>query len=281
MANAPVDVIGFWRLLASAAVLLPFALKNGHLRAHFTRPKNEVLMVFLSALFFFMHLWTYFYSAQHTSIANCMIIFATNPLFVSAISYFVFGEKLTVRLALAYIFAAIGIYFLVRHSLDFEQGFLLGDLSALLSALFVAVYLVTGKKARMTIANSEYTFIAYSMTALFFGISGLTQGQKFTGYSGLTWLAICLSIAFPTFLGHVLFSYLMKRMNLNFMSCGKLLEPALSSLLAFYLFHEQLTNSHMWAFSFTTMAVLILFVPTGNLDFFKSKLVIPKFFKKP
>src|SRR3712207_4385551 len=109
MAGAPVDVIGFWRLLASAAFLLPFALKNGDLKAHFSRSKGELLMVFLSGLFFFLHLWTYFYSAQHTRIANCMIIFATNPLFVSLVSYFVFREKLTLRIFTAYIFAAIGI----------------------------------------------------------------------------------------------------------------------------------------------------------------------------
>lgn len=229
-------------------------------------------MVFLSGLFFFMHLWTYFYSAQNTRIANCMIIFAINPLFVSLISYFAFGEKLTLRLFLAYIFAAVGIYNLVSHSLSFEQGFLWGDLSALLSAFLFSIYLVTGKKARMTIANSEYTFIAYVLTALLFGISGVAQGEKFWGYSSLTWLAIILSVVFPTLLGHVLFSYLMKRMNLNFMSCGKLLEPALSSLLAYFLFHEELTKSGIWAFGFTAVAVLILFLPVGDISFIKSKL---------
>lgn len=279
LAGAPLEVIGFWRLLASALVILPFALKTGDFRRYFNfinsesrqKTKSELSLVLLSGLFFFAHLWTYFYSAQHTRIANCMIIFATNPVFVSLASFFVFREKLTLRLGLAYLCAAIGVYGLVSHSISFENGVLLGDLSALLSAMLFAVYLVTGKKARLTMANSEYTLIAYSLTAFLFGMNAWVGGKSFTGYGPTTWMAIGLSILFPTLLGHVLFSYLMKRMNLNFMSCGKLLEPALSSILAFLVFREQLTRDALGAFFFTTLAVLILFLPTGNFGFFKSK----------
>ena len=279
LAGAPLEVIGFWRLLVSAVLILPFALKTGDLRRYFylfkaesrQKTRSELGLVFFSGLFFFAHLWTYFYAAQHTRIANCMIIFATNPVFVSLASFFVFREKLTIRLGLAYLCAAIGVYGLVSHSVSFENGFLLGDLSALLSAMLFAVYLVTGKKARLTMANSEYTLIAYSIAAFLFGMNASLGEKSFTGYGPITWMAIGLSILFPTLLGHVLFSYLMKRMNLNFMSCGKLLEPALSAVLAFFVFQEQLTRDALGAFIFTTLAVLVLFLPTGNLNFFKSK----------
>ena len=279
LAGAPLEVIGFWRLLVSAVIILPFALKTGDLRRYFNpsnepsrqKTKLELALVFCSGLFFFAHLWTYFYSAQHTRIANCMIIFATNPVFVSLASFFVFREKLTLRLGLAYLCAAVGVYGLVSHSLSFENGFVLGDLSALLSAMLFAVYLVTGKKARLTMANSEYTLIAYSIAAILFGTNAWFSHKSFIGYGPITWTAIGLSILFPTLLGHVLFSYLMKRMNLNFMSCGKLIEPALSAILAFFVFQEELTRDAIGAFFFTTLAVLILFLPIGNLNFFKSK----------
>ena len=277
LAEAPLEMIGFWRLLASAIFLLPFALKMGDLRRHFKiagrasgiKLSTELGMVLLSGLFFFAHLWTYFYSAQHTRIANCMIIFATNPIFVSLASFIVFREKLTLRLGLAYFFAALGVYTLVSHSLSFEEGFLLGDLSALLSAALFAIYLVTGKKARLTMANSEYTFIAYALTAFLFGTTGWLANKSFIGYESITWIAIFLSVIFPTLLGHVLFSYLMKRMNLNFMSCGKLLEPAISAVFAYLIFAEKMTSETVSAFFFTTLAVLILFLPLGNFSFLK------------
>jgi drug/metabolite transporter (DMT)-like permease len=272
LAAAPVDVIGFWRLFIASAILLPFALRSGNLLDHIAKPKKDLVMVFVSAVFFFLHLWTYSYSAQNTRIANCMIIFATNPLFVSLASYFFLKEKITFRLALAYIFAIIGIYNLVSHSISFEQGFLWGDISALISAVLFSGYLVSGKIARLTIENSDYTFIAYIVTAILFGISGSLQGQEFFAYQPITWISIGLIFLFPTILGHVLFSYLMKRMNLNFMSCGKLLEPAMSSGMAYFIFREELTKSGMWAFGFTTAAVLILFVPVGDMSFIKSKL---------
>lgn len=271
LAEAPVEVIGFWRLLASALIMLPLAFIFGDLKQHFTflgqkqhlqtKTKFELGLVILSGFFFFVHLWTYFYSAQHTRIANCMIIFATNPIFVSLASFLIFREKLTLRLGLAYLFASIGIYRLVSHSLSFEQGFLIGDLSALLSAMLFAIYLVTGKKARETMANTEYTFIAYSLAAVLFGVTGLMAGKNFTNYPPQTWIAIILSVIFPTLLGHVLFSYLMKRMNLNFMSCGKLMEPAISAILAYWVFKEEMTSEAGGAFLFTSLGVLILFIP--------------------
>ncbi len=273
LAGAPVEVIGFWRLAASALFLLPFALRTGNLKDHIMKPKKELLMVLLSALFFFAHLWTYFYSAQNTRIANCMIIFSINPLFVSLGSYLVFKERLTLRLLFAYIFAAFGIYNLVSHSLSFEAGFVKGDLAALVSAALFSGYLITGKKARMTLPNSDYTFIAYLITAILFGGSALAQSANFTDYGSMTWLAILLSVVFPTLMGHVLFSYLMKRMNLNFMSCGKLLEPALSAVMAYLIFHEELTASAIWAFAFAALAVLILFLPVGNLAFIKATVI--------
>lgn len=260
IADAPPLIIGFWRLLFASLLLLPFALTRGKFLYEFKAKKKDFIFVVISAVFFFLHLWTYFFAAQNTKIANCMIIFSTNPLFVALCSYLIFKEKFTWRLVFAYVLAMFGIFYLLKNSLSLEKGLVLGDLSAFISAIFFAGYLISGKKARLSLANTNYTFLTYFLASLLFGIVAYSQDNSFLDYPKITWYAILGTVIFPTLLGHVLFSYLMTKMNLNLMSCGKLIEPVLASLVAFFIFQESLSQNTYIAFAFTSSAILILFI---------------------
>lgn len=256
---APPDMMGFWRLLIAALIMLPIALKVGKLQELLKTHRKDFRWVALAAFFFFLHLWTYIFAAQNTLIANAMIIFSTNPLITSLGAFFFFNEKFTRRLGFAYVFAFGALYLLVSEKLSMNAA--QGDISAFLSAIFFAGYILASKKARQNISNSSYAFVKYLLTGTFFGISGLIQGVSFTGYPDNTWWAIALVILFPTLLGHALISYLMKHLNVNWMSCGKLIEPALSTLVAFLFFKEAVSNRTFVAFALTAVAILILFLP--------------------
>ncbi|MBL7669207.1 MAG: DMT family transporter [Bdellovibrionaceae bacterium] len=261
LAAAPPDVIGFWRLLTASLLFLPWALWKGSLLKTLKNPPREIGYIFLTALFFFGHLWTYFFAAQNTKIANCMIIFATNPLFTAAGSTFFFGEKFSWRLGLAYILALAGILLLVQHSMIWNPKSLHGELASLVSALLFAGYLLSGKKSRMSFSNSTYSGILYFLTAILFGLSGAIKSINFVDYPSVTWWSIAGTVFLPTLLGHALISYLMNQMNLNLMTCGKLIEPVLSALTAFFIFTERPPPGAYLAFGLTACAILVLFWP--------------------
>lgn len=256
-AAAPPDMIGFWRMTAAGLCLLPFALQTG--RGTFGR--GRLPLIGLSALFFFAHLWTFTYAAQNTRIAHCMILFATNPLWTALGNRLFFGEPLSRRLIASYLLAVLGIFVLVRQSLHFETGLVAGDLIALSSAFFFAGYLLTGKVIRRTTDNTSYTSILYVLTGLLFGVSGLARGIDFIHWEWNTWLALLGLIVLPTFLGHMIFTGLMKRMDINRMSCGKLAEPVIATMLAAWVFREQPSGEVGLAFALTAAAVVILFLP--------------------
>ncbi len=262
LAQAPIEVLGFWRLLISSAIVFAIAQWRGHFLTSIKNHPRATKLSILSGLFFFAHLWTFFYASKNTSIANCMIIYSTNPLFVALGAYVFFKEKLTWRLAFAYVFAFAGIYQLMRHNFQFDQGMVWGDFSALISAVFFTGYLLTGKKVRVQLANTEFSSIIYFVAALCFGLFGFSKSIDFIHYPLQTWLAILASIILPTLLGHALFTYLMKFMNVNMMTCGKLIEPAISSGVAFILFQEELKLNTIYAFILTSAAVLFLFLPS-------------------
>lgn len=258
---APPDVIGFWRLLAAALLLLPLAVRTGALKTLWAARRREMPVIALSSVFFFAHLWTYFYAAQNTRIAHCMILFATNPLWTALGNRLFFGEPFTRRLLVSYVFAAAGIFLLVHHSVSFETGLVAGDLMALLSAVVFAGYLLTGKRARRATGNSGYTVVLYALAGLLFGLSGLIRGVPFVGFTATTWLAIGATVLLPTLLGHALFTWLMNFMNINLMSCGKLIEPVFAAIVAAFVFGEAITPEVQLAFACTAASVLILFLP--------------------
>jgi drug/metabolite transporter (DMT)-like permease len=51
---------------------------------------------------------------------------------------------------------------------------------------------------------------------------------------------------------------LLKHMNINFMSSGKLAEPALAAVTAYFVFNEELSSNTIIAFAFALAAIFVL-----------------------
>ncbi len=255
----PVDVLGFWRLSFASTLLFAwiFILKRQRL-PQFTR---NFFWILLSGFFFFAHLWTYKYAAKNTTIANTMIFFGTNPVWTTCGSIFFFNERFTQRLAISYSLAVIGMIILVSRQFAVHSSGLLGDVSAIASAVFFSAYILTGKKARIYFSNSIYAAFQYLTCAICFSIAVSISGNPIGSYNMTSWIAVAGLVVFPTLLGHLNFSYLMNFMNLSLMSCGKMIEPVLASIIAYFLFAEQLSIQAVIAFIFTALALVVLFVP--------------------
>ena len=258
----PVEVLGFYRLgIAALLLALWVLLKKIKISTH------GLVWGVLSGFFFFLHLWTYKYAAKNTSIANVMILFSSNPIWTSLGALIFFKEKFTKRLVLSYFLALLGVYILVAQNLKLDSAMHLGNISSLLSALFYAIYMLTGKKARHFFNNTSYAFIQYSICAIFFGLCVLESGAQLTGYSTISWVAVLGLILLPTFLGHFSLTYLVNHMNLSLMTCGKLIEPVMASIIAYFLFNEVLSPYAWISFALTATSVLVLFAPSIVKDY--------------
>ncbi len=266
--HMPVEVLGFWRLTLAAVLMGLWAFFSKKISR--ATPWRHLRWVILSGVFFFLHLWTYKYASKNTSVSNTMILFASNPLWASIGGAFFFQEKITRRLVISYALALLGIYTLVHHQIEFSNAGILGDISALISAAFYSAYMLAGKKAREHVNNSYFSFIQYAVCAFCFAGTVLFTQNSVTGYDQISWVAVLGLVILPTFLGHFSLTYLVQHMNLTVLSCGKLLEPIFASIMAYFIFHEQL-GTHSWiAFLLTASGVFILFAP----GLFKKKLEV-------
>lgn len=254
--------LGFYRLAGASLLLFLYMLITKKLKKiNFDR---NFVWALTSGFFFFLHLWTYKYASKHTLVSNTMILFATNPVWATLGGQVFFKEYIKPRVIYSYMLALIGVFMLVAQNLQLTPENHLGNVAALVSAFFYALYMLTSKKARLHMENNNFSLIQYSTCALLFAGAVLATDSPMTGFDAVSWWAVLGLIIFPTFLGHMSFTYLVKHMNLGLMSCGKLIEPIIATIFAYFLFNEHLGSYAIYAFILTGVSVLILFWPTIN-----------------
>lgn len=262
-AEAHPFVVGYWRLLAAALIMAALRAWNARKKKESfwqPMPKKIAASTVLSGVFFFLHLWTFFVAAQGTSIANAMVIFSINPIFTAIGAKLFLQDPFERRHGYAFILAFCGVAILFSDRLGVTAG-QTGDVAALISAVFFSLYLLTGKKSRLHIDTEQFTWVIYLITALLFFTAGEISDITWTGYPLKTWLAIAGTVIFPTLLGHVLITHLLKYFNINWLSCGKLFEPIFSAAVAYFAYNEALSGRTSIAFMCTATSVIVLIYP--------------------
>ncbi len=254
--------LGFYRLAGAAILLFAYLLLSKKLKK--IKFDQNFVWALASGFFFFLHLWTYKFASKNTLVSNTMILFATNPVWATLGGQLFFKENIKPRVIFSYMLALIGVFMLVAQNLQLTPENHLGNVSALVSAFFYALYMLTSKKARAHMENFDFSLVLYSTCASMFGITVLSTDSPMTGFDAISWWSVLGLIILPTFLGHMSFTYLVKHMNLSLMSCGKLIEPIIATIFAYFLFSEHLGSNAIYAFILTGISVLILFWPSLN-----------------
>lgn len=258
-AEAPSLAICFWRLVITVVLLFPLAYR--HLKRDTFRAltRHDWLQFALSGAMLFLHFYFFFRSVHETTIANTMILFSINPITTAIGAYYFFRERVTLHLVLACTLGIAGIAVIFEGSVASHSAGLSGDIWSVLSATCFSGYILSGKHIRRRLPNTVFTMGIYLQTALYALIAMLLLGTPFHGYSTATWWAFLALAIFPTLLGHAIFTYSLNYMNVNFMSCAKLVEPVLSAIVANWLFHEPLTPLAAIGFLLTSGSVIVLY----------------------
>lgn len=270
--QVPINVFGFWRLFIASIILLGIHAIHSYSRnkpsknstksnfqkefLNFKNSQNFIFMIVLGVLFF-THLWTFFFAAKNTKIANAMIIYSVNPLFTALGSFLFFNERFTWKLFFSYLLAFSGILLIFSSGFELHSAQLLGDASALLSAFLFALYALLSKQVRKNVDNSLFASFVYFVTAICFGLVGIYMKQNFTHYTLIDWSTIAASILIPTLLGHALFTFLLNHLSLTKMTLGKLIEPIIASFMAYLVFHEPVQSTAIISFVLIASAILV------------------------
>jgi drug/metabolite transporter (DMT)-like permease len=242
LAAVPALALAFWRCLAGAAVLAPFARRGraGGLA------RGDLALLGMAGVFLAAHFALWNASLALTSVGAATTLVSCTPLFVGIGARFLGeapGRRTWAGIALATVGAVvIGVSDALAGPVAGAQATgasgLLGDVLAFAGAAAVAVYLLIGRVMRQRLPVSTYAASVYGTAAAVLLPACLLTGSSLGGYAAGSWLAVAGVVIGPQLLGHTVFNSLLTSVSATVVSVVLLIEPVGATALAWLLFHE-------------------------------------------
>lgn len=269
--DAPAMVVVFFRMAFAAIPLAVLVLSRSELREELRdlgiRP---VLGALLSGVFLAMHLTVYVEAVHLTTITSATLLVDTEVLFVALASTLLFHEKIPRAGKIGILLALAGSVMLSAGDLLLGQAngltvvenagilgtdealglaeeaaltgmggtHILGDIYALLGAVFLAVYTLIGSRLRKSFSTVSYTFLAYTGASLVLLCACAVTSIPLTGWSMNDYFYAFLMTVFCTYLGHTIFNWGLRYLPAPFISTCRLGEPVVATILAVVVFGE-------------------------------------------
>jgi drug/metabolite transporter (DMT)-like permease len=238
-ADAPALVIAAYRLGLAALPTGSLALARSR-----GREGEAVLQGWplLAGAFLAAHFGFWIASVQQTSVTTSVVLVTTTPLFVGLASPFVLGERVSTATWLGIVMATAGAALMAAEDAGEGMGTLVGDLYALLGALFSAAYLMVGRRARPRMSWLGYIGVVYPVAAVLLVLSVLIAGEPFTGYGARTFVMFGLLALVPQLIGHSAINWALAYVPAALTAAAILGEPVGATALAAIVLHETPTG---------------------------------------
>jgi len=238
----PTLAIAAWRLVFACAALLPYALHT-HQQEMRSLCRRDLGLLVLSGLCLGLHFATWIASLAYTSVACSVALVSTGPVFVGLGSWLFLRERLRRMTIWGIVLAAVGSLIIGWGDIGQAQNKLTGDLLALAGAVFVAGYLMIGRKVRARHALITYIAPVYAVAMLILLMIVWIGRQPMLGYSWRAYAWVLLLGLLPQLLGHSTLNWAVRHLSATFVSIVTLAEPICSGVLAFLVLHEAITVS--------------------------------------
>lgn len=244
LASADAGAIAFYRMLFSVVLMLPLFLRNNRHELKMIQRKQWAIMG-LSGTFLAFHFILWFESLNYTSVASSTVLVTLQPLFAIVGTYLLFKEPITRKTIVAAVITIGGSVLLAWGDIQIGGTALFGDMLALLACALISFYMLCGQSVRQHISSTTYTIIVYAVSAVVLAIYIPLKGESFGPYPSFDWLWFVLLAIVPNLLGHNLFNWSLKFVSANAISIAILFEPVGASILAYFIFKEQLHASQV------------------------------------
>lgn len=251
--------LAFWRCLGGSLILAPAGLGSRSVRASL-RGHTGLILVAGTALG--VHFSTWLASLERTSTAASVTLVSTAPVFV-VIGNWLIGRRPGHRLISAVLIATAGAVVLGLGDLLEDRGSLDGDALALIGAMAMAVYLVTGSHLRTRLGTAGYAAPVYLVAALTMVPVAAIGDRALTGFDRTTWLAIGGMIVGPQLGGHTVLNLLLGRLDSVLVSLTLLSEPVAASALT-WLFFDEVPPAWTWFGTPLVIAGLAAAITSGD-----------------
>lgn len=233
MASMSTGSIAWFRTAVPVLFLIPFLVKDREL--HFRgNPRKMLLASFINAIRMYLYLLAFIY----TSIGNAVVLFYTYPLFVTAIEYLFFGQKLQRSQTWFLLLAFIGIVVTYAGKpFSFASNDFIGMLSAIGASIGYAVTVILFKSETPNYSKNQLIFYQNLIGALVFV-------PFLTGLSEVGLPQIGIGVLYGLLIGIVvfkLFFYGLKELTAATATTLMYLEVVSAIVLGYFVLDERLS----------------------------------------
>ena len=238
--GAPGPVTTTYRMGLAMVIQMPFVLARSR-RQPSRLMQSRPLFPALSGLAMGICLVLWSEAIPLTHVANASLLANSAPIFVALFAWFVLHERLPSIFWLGLGLALAGMALIVSMDFLLNPSLSRGNLLALASAVFYAVYYLLAARSRQTMSTfGTIWLINLSASALLGGYCLLAR-LPLAGYPPQTWLLFGLNALVPQLIGYSCATYALGRLPAWIVSPTMVLQPALTALLAVPLVKESLS----------------------------------------
>ncbi|MCT4595398.1 MAG: DMT family transporter [Anaeromicrobium sp.] len=237
MSQAPPLIIASYRLGIAVVIMLPMIILK-HRKELKAANTNTIKWCVISGIVLALHFLTWVTSLKYTSIASAVVLVNTSPIFAVAGGYVFFKERLNKKAIIGIIIAFVGATLISGGDYTLGSNIIWGDSLAISAALFFAIYLSIGNKARKELSVNSYTFIVYSVAFITLIIISIIMKVPLHPYPLREWYIFLALAVVCTLLGHSVCNWALEYLSAIFVSTVVLAEPIFSIVWAAIIFKE-------------------------------------------
>ena len=231
----PAAIIAFWRMTFASAMLWGYS----SIRPQESIAPKNIRLVLAAGFLLAMHFVFWFGALKLTSIANTTVLGIVAPAFTLLFERLWYNRKLSWITITALLIILFGGIIVQGDDLGRVNSTGLGNIMAILSAVFLGSVFIIGAKVRKTTPVIAYTRMVYTVSAIVLLVSSLVLDNPLLGYSINNYFWLFILGLVPTLIGHTAFSYSVKFVSPTVIASFPLGEPIIASYLAWILFAER------------------------------------------
>ena len=235
LCTVPSAVIAAYRMCFSSLILLPFFIRSA---GGFRIPRRQLALCFLSGVFLGIHFLSWIESLKLTTVASSVVLVTTSPIFASAFSFMVLGERMTRRTLAAVLVCIAGSLIIGWGDLGLGAHSLRGDIYAIVGAAAAGAYFTVGRVLRRDLGHIEYAFLTYSAAALLLLAWAFAGRYEMSGFDRINYLWFLLLAAGPQVFGHTSLNWALRYLPTSRVTVFIVGEPVGSAMLAWLFFKE-------------------------------------------
>jgi drug/metabolite transporter (DMT)-like permease len=224
----------FWRV----ALALPFLGALWWPRRARGAGVADLRWLWLAGAFFAADLAVWHQSIRFTSVANSTLLANLAPVFVTAGSVWLFGDRVSARFLGGMALALCGSALLVASSFTISMQTVFGDALGMVTALFYAGYLLTVSHQRRDTSTIELMFWSTLACAVVLLPITLATGEPFWPQSARGWAVLLGMALISQVAGQGLIAWSMAHLPAAFSSVSLLVQPVTAAVLAWVLLAE-------------------------------------------